>query len=342
MDHETPPQEPPLDRPVRSALLRITAATALALAFAWGVYALLTAARPSGPISFSFLLAVPAAVCGFVAYVADPWKTRTHGNYLMVPVWLLLAVVALSIVVLREGVICVILLAPLWIVSGLVGAEITWRLRRRVRDGRAYSLALFALPLATMQVEPYLPLPVDTATVTRSIVVHATPEQLWPLMRGIPDVHPGEGGWNLTQDVIGVPRPLGARLVGSGIGADRYARWQHDIAFRERITEWRPGRALGWRFIFDDVAGWGYTDRHLMPDSGYLTVVSGGYETTALAPGLTRLTLHTDYRLRTPVNFYGELWGELFLGDLENNLLTLLKHRAETTPVADRAATSEL
>lgn len=324
------PDAPP---PLQPVLMRIAAATAFALAFAWSVYALLTATRPNGAISFAFLLVLPAAVCGFVAYVADPWKTRSHTAYLLVPLWILGAVIVLSLLILREGTICVVLLAPLWLMSGMAGTAITYRLRRRVGDGRTFCVALFALPLVAIQVEPYVPLPVATATVSRSVVVRATPAQLWPLMRGVPDVRPGEGGWNLTQDVLGVPRPLGARLAGAGVGADRYAVWQHGIRFRERITDWRPGRALAWRFIFDDIAGWGYTDRHLMPDSDYFTITRGGYEATPLAPGLTRLTLHTEYRLRTPVNAYAVLWGQLFLGDLENNLLALLKHRAETAAV---------
>jgi hypothetical protein len=39
--------------------------------------------------------------------------------------------------------------------------------------------------------------------------------------------------------------------------------------------------------------------------------------------------LDTGYRMRTPVNGYAALWGELFLGDLEGNLLALVKQRAE-------------
>lgn len=319
-----------LSRPVRPAALRILAATGAALAFAWGVYALLGATRPQdGTVGFAFLLVLPAAICAFVAYVADPWKTRTHGAYLMVPVWTLAAVVVLSLVVLREGVICVILLAPLWLGSGLAGAEITYRLRRRVKDGRNYCFALFALPLVAIQVEPLVPLPVSTHSVTRSVDIHASPSQLWPMLRGIPDVRPGEGRWNITQDMIGVPRPLGARLTGDAVGADRFAAWEHDIRFRERITDWQPGRRLSWRFIFDDLGGWGYTDKHLLPDSSYFKVVTGGYVAEPVAPGVTRVTLHTEYLIRTPVNAYAALWGELFLGDLHDNLLAVIKRRAE-------------
>ena len=315
----------------RSTGVRVFAAFAVALAFALGVYALLSATRPPGGlVSFSFLLILPAAISAFVAWIADPWGTRPRNFYLMIPVWIGVAVVAASLLILKEGVICVLILSPLWLGSGLLGAWGTWRLRRRSEDlSSVFSAAFLLLPLAAMQVEPFVPLPQRTFTVTRTIEVAATPARLWPLMRGIPDVQPGEGCWNISQDVIGVPRPLGARLVGAGVGAQRMANWGARVRFREVITRWAPGRAIGWRFMFDNLAGWAFTDRHLMPDSPYFRVLDGGYRVIPLASGRTRLVLATRYRVRTPVNAYAALWGELFLGDLENNLLALVKNRAE-------------
>ena len=315
----------------RSAAIRIAAAFAVALAFALGVYLLLDAVRPdTGLVSFSFLLVLPAAISAFVAYVADPWKTRTRAAYLLIPFWLSGVVIVASLAILREGVICVLLLSPLWMISGLIGAEITYRLRRRIGpDNKTYSSALLLAPLMAMQVEPYIPLPQTEATVTRSTVIAATPAKIWPLLRGIPDVQPGEGQWNISEDVIGIPRPLGAQLFGSGIGAERRANWGNDVRFRERVIDWEPERRIGWRFIFDDIEGWKFTDRHLMPDSPYFRVTTGGYKMQPLADGRTRVTIHTRYWIQTPVNGYSKLWGELFLGDLENNLLALVKGRAE-------------
>lgn len=314
----------------RGAVIRIVAAIAAALAFSLGVYVLIEATQPTaGLVSFSFLLVLPAAVSAFVTYVADPFKTRRHRDYLAMPFWILLAVIVLSLFLLQEGVICILLLAPLWLVSGLVGAELTYRLRRRNHDGRSYCVALIALPLVAMQVEPHVVIPVDTATVTREIVIDAPAGAIWPLLRGIPDVRPDEGLWTLAHSLVGLPRPLGAQLPADGVGADRFAAWEHGIRFRERITDWEAGRRIGWTFIFDDIAGWAYTDRHLMPDSAYFRVTDGGYRVEPLPGGRHRVVLHTSYRIQTPVNGYSRLWGELFLGDVENNILAIIKQRAE-------------
>jgi len=327
MDEDLERQGP---RTWRSGWRRIAGAGAVALVLGLGVYALLEAVRPDGGlISFSFLLVLPAAICAFIAYVADPWAQQPLRAYLLVPVWVLFAVFVVSGAVLREGVICIVMLTPLWLVSGIVGAALAYKARRRSADSRTFCAGMLAAPLAAMLLEPLFPLPQATATVTRSVVIAASPATIWPLLRGIPDVQPGEGAWNLSQDVIGIPRPLGARLVGNGIGADRFADWGRHIRFRERVTEWQAGRRIGWRFLFDDVAGWQFTDRHLMPDSRYFTVTTGGYTLHPLDAGHTRVTIDTTYRMQTPLNGYAALWGELFLGDLETNLLALVRGRAE-------------
>jgi hypothetical protein len=318
------------ERPHRSAWLRIAAAIAVACAFAFGVYMLLEATQPNnGLISFSFLLILPAAITAFVAYVADPWAERSHSFYMKVPFWLLAAVMLLSIPILKEGVICVVILSPLWIISGLAGAAVTYRLRRRTGDGRTYCMAVLALPLIAIQVEPMIPLPSATATVSRSVIVNAAPNEIWPLLRGIPNVRPGEGTWTITQDVLGVPRPLGAHMLGEGIGAIRKANWGRHVQFNERIIDWNPGRSIGWRFDFHGLDAWQFTDRHLMPDSPYFRVTTGGYRMEPITPDRTRVIIDTHYWLKTPVNGYSRLWGELFLGDIETNLLALIKQRAE-------------
>lgn len=317
-------------RSLRPVLIRIVAAIGAALAFCLGVYLLLDAVRPdSGLIGFSFLLVLPAVVCAFVAYVADPWREHSIRVYLLVPLWLLLAVMPVSIIFLKEGAICVVILSPLWMISGMAGSGFTYWARHRIRDGKNYCMALVVIPLVSMQIEPTIVLPVSAFTVEREIVVNATPDKIWPLLEGIPDVKNGEGAWNFSQDIIGVPRPIGAKLVGKNVGADRLAKWTYGINFREQITQWEPNRSISWNFIFDNLEGWEFTDRHLLPDSHYYGVTDGGYAMTPISRSQTRVKIHTSYWVKTPVNTYSSIWGEVFIGDLENNLLALIKNRAE-------------
>ncbi len=308
---------------------------AVALAYAAGCYLLIDWLRPdSGFVSFTFAVAQPAAICAFVCYVADPLARRRRRFYALVPVGLLGGIVALAAFVMREGAICIVMLAPIWLISGEAGALLTYRLRRRDEEAPAevfLSPAILALPVVLMPIEAALPVPEAHYTVSREIVVAAPAERIWPLMQGIPDLQPGEGRWNLTQDVLGVPRPLAARLVGEGVGSVRLARWQKRIAFGEIVPRWESGRAIHWRFDFTGSEGWEFTDRHLRPDRAYLRVLSGGYTLVPLGDGRQRLRLETRYAARTPFNLYASLWGEVFLGDLEANLLAAIRQRAEGT-----------
>jgi len=318
-----------MDEQRKTKLKSLFSALLVVGGLALGVYSLLDATTSGGLIAFSFLIILPVALAALLCFLADLSGSRSLAWYNKLVLGFLGLLVLISVAVLREGTICILMLLPLWIPCMFLGAWITHRLRHRRGDGRTYCTALFTLPLAAMLIEPMIPLPVGEAEVTRSVVVAASPTTLWPLLEGITDVRPDEGRWTLSQSVVGVPRPVGARLVGQGLGADRLARWEHGIGFRETITDWQPGRSIGWDFHFDNFEGWEMTDRHLLPDSEHLKVVSGGYRMEPAGPGRTRLTLATRYRMRTPVNAYAALWGELFLGDLHDNLLAVIKRRAE-------------
>ncbi len=312
---------------------RVYSALIFVLGFALAVYALLDFARPSfGLISFSFLVILPFALNALLVYLADPWKEMTTRQYLGVSAGFFVAVIVCSIVFLREGTVCVVMLAPIWMACGVAGVLTTRWVRHRITNDRQYCFGLIGLPLAAMLIEPMIALPVERGTVTRSTVIQSSPDQLWPLLRGIPNVRAGEGRWNVSQDVIGIPRPVGARMIGQGIGAQRYAEWGSGIRFREQIIDWRPGRSIGWTFHFDRFDDWQMTDRHLLPDSPHFKVTKGGYRIEPLPGGRSRVTIHTSYLIATPVNPYAKMWGELFLGDLENNLLALIEQRASTQP----------
>ncbi|WP_066717556.1 hypothetical protein [Sphingomonas pituitosa] len=317
------------------AAIRIACALAAGLAFCLAVYLLLTAANPSGLISFSFLVILPAATTAFVLGLADPFRERSRAFYVRkIPVVMLAAVVSTSIVFLYEGILCIVMLAPIWFGLSTLGGYLAWRCFGPRDDDAGQGLrstALLIVPVLAMQVEPYVPLPVAEAVVRRSIVVAADPAAIWPLARGVGMVAPDEGTWNLSQDVIRLPRPVSARLAGTGRGAIRYVRWQQGLSFKEVITDWQPGRRLWWRFRFDkdEMDGWKLQDRHLMPDSAYYRITDGGYTLEPLGNGRTRLTLTTRYWVRTPVNWYARLWGELFLGDVSDNVLAVIAKRAE-------------
>lgn len=325
----------PSDRQ-RSTMVHVLKAFGIGLAFALGMYALIEGSGwESGFISFTFLLLLPACVAAFIAWAGDPFAERSRSYYMLVPLFMLGAVVVASIVFLQEGTVCIVMLAPIWLGSAYVGIWMLRRLRPTEErfDSNIFRSSLLVVPLIALLFEPMIEMPERTATVTRSIVVEADVDAIWPQLEGMQDISDDEGQWNLTQDLIGVPRPVGAKLDAAGIGAARHADWGY-IRFDERIIDWEPGKRIGWDFDFSDSSGWQFTDRHLVPGNGYYDVIDGGYTLKDLGDGRTEVTLHTRYWMQTPVNLYAMAWGELFLGDISNNLLATIKQRAEAIEAA--------
>ena len=285
-----------------------------------------------GLIGIAFMIVQPAALSAFACYVADPNGVKSRRSYSLVPIYLVAGAIALGAIIFHEGVICCLMLAPIWLVSGLIGAHLVYRYRKHHADySKVFSASFLALPLMVGAIEPSCSPAWQSYTVSRSAVIAAPATRIWPLLRGIPDVRPGEGRWNLTQDLFGVPRPLGAHLQGDGLGAVRTARWERGIEFSEVIDEWQAGRRIGWRFDFHGSKGWQFTDPHLRPDSSYSRIIQGGYKLDPIDATHARVTVSTTYAIRTTLNPYAAVWGQLFLGDLEGNLLTLIDQRAMGT-----------
>lgn len=318
----------------KGADVRIAAVTIFGLTFALGVYLLIEAVNPAGLISFTFLLILPAAVTAFVTYVGDPHAQRSRSFYTTsVPFSLFGAVVVASIGFLREGVICILMLAPFWLGLSALGGYITWRLRNRhePEENIFRASTLLLIPLVAMQVEPMIPLPRDIGSITRSVVINADPATVWHHARGVRQIESDDGTWNISQDIIGLPRPIGARLDRDGLGATRRVEWQDGIRFKEVVTDWQPARRLWWNFQFDetDMDAWAMQDRHLLPDSPHYRITDGGYVLEPLGDGRTRLTLKTNYWVQTPVNWYARLWGELLVGDVSSNVLAVIQQKSE-------------
>ncbi|NOW49007.1 hypothetical protein FHW96_005197 [Novosphingobium sp. SG751A] len=310
---------------------RMVAGFTLALVIALSAYILINASKANsvGFASLWFLAILPAYLCALICYVADPELERPRSFYLSVPPVFGIIVCVGSAVFLREGVICLVMLAPVWLAAGYAGVYILRRVRRGRDDSASFHASLLFLPLMCGGVESQIPIAEQPVTLTRSIIIEAAPEQIWPFAVANAHIGSDEGQWNFTQSILRLPRPRATTVSGHGVGAIRTAYWGDHINFEERITQWQPGRRLGWAFAFTNSSLQDYTDRHIAPDGQFLKIDTGDYTLTALGKGRTQLTLRTNYIAKTHVNLYAQMWGEILLGDIQSNVLAIIKQRAE-------------
>ncbi|WP_298164062.1 SRPBCC family protein [Novosphingobium sp.] len=310
---------------------RVIAGFTLALAISFGAFVLISAFSSAGVVfgSVWFLAFLPAYLCALICYVGDPDGTKPARFYGSVPLIFGAIVIVGSIAILREGVICLIMLAPLWLLFGWLGAIVMRRMRNQPVDPNTFRSTLIFLPLFSAGLESQLPVTHDQVTLTREVVIRARPDEIWPYAVSIPHIAASEGRWTFTQNVLGLPRPRATTITERRKGGVRTAWWGDRINFEERITHWEPGRRLGWAFAFRNTTLQDYTDKHISPDGEFLKIDTGDYVLTPLADGTTRLTLRTNYIAKTHVNPYAAFWGEILLGDIQNNVLAIIRQRAE-------------
>ncbi len=323
--------------------LRVAAFFAVIIALALFIYALPALfnreALGAGTISIGFLLITPTCIGAIASLLSDPSGVRTRRYHILhLPLLIAGIVTLLGLIVLREGIICVAMLLPLWLPAISLGGYAVHRLHRRFHQRNSITTTfLFSFAaLATLAG----PAPFSTGQdyrVERAIIIDASADEIWPHLESIPAIRPGEGRWNITQGLLGVPRPVSARLENlpeqSGAGAVRFARWGGGIAFEEHVFRNVPGQEMQWAFVFPDPTLQAHIDRHIDPAGPHLQIRSGGYRLEALADGRTRVTLHTDLTLNTQLNAYPALWAHFMLGDIQQNILEIIRTRAESAGV---------
>jgi hypothetical protein len=221
------------------------------------------------------------------------------------------------------------MITPIWIASGWAGAFLFRSLRKDAMNRNTLQSSFLIIPLVAGIVEAYIPLPHEQVLLSRSILVHATPSEIWPYAVSNHLINEEEGRWTITHSIIGIPRPRGTVMKGTGVGAVRTAYWGNGINFEEQIIEWAPGQALGWKFRFPNTSLQDYADEPISPDGQFLKIESGGYIIHQISSETSQLTLSTRYIAMTHVNLYAKLWGELLLADIEENILTIIKNRSE-------------
>ncbi|MBI1404267.1 MAG: hypothetical protein GC147_13790 [Porphyrobacter sp.] len=281
-----------------------------------------------------FLLLIPFAIGGLVTGAG--LRLYTSAGCIFAPLVVFAITFPLVYFGLGEGLVCIAMAMPFWLAAGLGGGLATWLIHRRQhRAGtageaaRLQAAAFVALPFAVLWAEEAAPPAWEERSVVRAVVVDADAATVWPLLASIPDVRGDEGLATFTHDVVGVPRPSEARLVRRADGLVREGRWGKAIRFEERVTAIVPGRRIRWDFAFPDTSVQDYTDRHISPDGPLLKIARGGYALEPLGPGRVRVTLSTTYRMRSRLDWYAALWGEILLGDIEDNVLAIIRTRAE-------------
>ncbi|MDP3070406.1 MAG: SRPBCC family protein [Opitutaceae bacterium] len=246
---------------------------------------------------------------------------------------LVVAIAGTALVLLAvEGVICVLMAAPLAIPLALFGAVVGYAVQRERwnrRDGTGaslYSAAWVLLPLLLV-VESRAPQANPLLSVTTSEEIAAPPDIVWRHVVEFSALPP-------PRELIfrsGIAYPVRARIEGRGVGAVRHCEFSTG-PFVEPITAWDEPRWLAF-----DVTAQPHPMRELSPYrtlhpphlEGFFLSRRGEFRLIELPGGRTRLDGTTWYEQRLWPAPYWQAWSDWLVHSIHSRVLRHIKAEAE-------------
>jgi len=244
----------------------------------------------------------------------------------------LLGAVALVAVAL-EGIVCIVMAAPLEIALALIGGLLGRAIALSRRSSPSETLSGVAVLPLVFAVETVLP-PSTQFDTSTTIEVRASADAVWrSLVR-----------MDFSDAPVALPFRLGVayavrgELTGEGVGAIRLGEFSTGIA-REQVTEWVPGRKLAF-VVLDDVPAMRelspYTHVHAPHVVGYFRTSHTSFELVPRADGGTDLIERTSHALRLEPVYYWLPLARWVVAENNARVLAQIKRRAEGSSADDQ------
>ncbi|MEE9422123.1 MAG: SRPBCC domain-containing protein [Gammaproteobacteria bacterium] len=286
---------------------------------------------PGGPYATmmaSFIYLSPLIVGATTVYFAERVYRRSWKYYFFAPFLANIFYVIGTLIIMVEGLICAVVIVPLFAVFGAIGGLLMGAVCRRTNwpKNTLYSAAL--LPLISGGFENHEDMSTRVGVVHKEIEIGAPPERIWSEIIEVKDIKKEEveNAWIFR---IGAPLPKSGILIKTPTGLVRRITMGKQVYFDQVFTEWENHRYLNSIYkIYEDSIPPGALDDHVMVGGHYFDITGTSYEIT---PGVsaTKLKIRMEYRVTTQFNWYAEPVIRFLLNNLEKSLLEFYRHRSE-------------
>ncbi|AHJ99295.1 SRPBCC family protein [Hymenobacter swuensis] len=284
-----------------------------------------------GLLMLCFLLLVPMALGAVTAHFTPP-STSKLWRTVLGPVVTVMLFLFTALLFHLEGMICVLIISPLFLLTSWIGAYAYDIITRNKSDNnRTYVVAAFALlPFVLAPLEAQLNTPTDSRRVENTVLIQAPAAVVWQHIIRVPAIQAHDLGASLVDD-IGFPRPVEATLSHEGVGGVRRATFERGVEFIETVDLWEPRRRLSFSIVPNTATIPPTTfDEHVTVGGRFFDVLRGTYELQPAGPGRTRLILYSQQRLSTRLNPYAGLWTDWVMSEIQRRILSVIKRRCET------------
>jgi len=305
----------------------VTAAQGLAAGAGLTVFAVAVGALLFGAYGFGIFVVSPFMIGVTTGYFANRIAdVGRSGTAKLVVGALMLGAIALVLVAL-EGIVCLVLAAPLAIATALTGGLMGRAIAVNARRPPGHALCSLALLPLVFTSERMLAVPVSFETRS-TIVVAAPPQAIWGvLMRTDLAEEPVALPFRL-----GVAYPLRGEMLGQGVGAIWVGEFSTGTVL-EQVTQWVPDRELTFIMLTELPAMREmspYAHVYAPHVTGYFRTTNMSFRLASLAGSRTEIVECTSHELRLDPVLY---WLPLARWIVEQNnarVLAHIKRQAET------------
>ena len=278
-----------------------------------------------------FIYCSPLAVSAVTVYLGERLRRRSWGYYFWMGALPNALFVLGTLLILIEGLICAIIIVPLFMLLGGVGGLIMGAICRWMIFPRASVLSFMTLPVVLALVVPPAEKVPLIGVIERAVVVRAAPEKVWPHLMNAERIEPDEvsRGWLYR---IGVPLPEAGVTTRTDGGKNllRSITMGKAIHFEQQSSEWRENEFVRWtyRFAADSFPPHALDD-HVQIGGEFFDIIDTRYTLVPVADGTTQLKVQIHYRVSTDFNWYANGVAKLLIGNFEEVILDFYRVRAE-------------
>jgi uncharacterized protein YndB with AHSA1/START domain len=272
---------------------------------------------------FSLLFILPV-LQGFLAgWITGRYRTGL-GTYFGLSCLLLTLDFVVATFLFKEGSICLILSAPLFLAFISTGLALGCGLSR-IWASRTLHATLIPLVMATIVYDTSNTPPFIANAISDAVTIKAPPDVVWRYIVQYPENTAGPDYW-LWQ--IGLPTPVQSVATGTHIGAVRQCKFTNGIAFQEQITELVPNKTLTFKV----------TSQPSHPEIiGHFSLDKGQLSLEANADGTTTVIATSWYRIFVRPSAYFDWWATDIVRHVHFRVLGHMKKLAETDHLAQLA-----
>jgi hypothetical protein len=258
---------------------------------------------------------------------------RTAGQCTTIGLCAVLAAAAVLLLFAFEGIICIIMAAPLWVPLACLGAGVGYLIQKRplslTAAGPMLASLVLLLPML-MALDKSTRQPPPLRAVTSSVIINAPPAVIWRNVIEFPPL-PEPTEWLFHT---GVAYPTSATIIGTGPGAVRHCVFTTG-SFIEPIEIWEQNRRLRFSVRYNPpvMNEWSFGRKIHPPHlTGFFESRRGEFLLEDLGHGQTRLQGTTWYEHNLWPTAYWYRWTDWIVHRIHLRVLDHVKRLSEQTP----------